>query len=877
MLVSGPRPWLALARRRTVRHLVTTDLLDLIRSALAGSYVLERELSGGAMARVFLATEPALGRRVVVKLLPPELTGAVSIERFRREVLVTASLQHPFVVPVLAAGEAAGFPFYTMPFVEGESLRGRLRRDGRLPAVEAVGILRDIAAALAHAHSRGVVHRDLKPENVLLSGGHAVVTDFGVAKALSAATGRSEGTLTSVGIALGTPAYMAPEQAAADPNTDHRADLYTLGVIAYELITGRGPFGARTPQQMVAAHLTESPVHIKEVQPSCDSDLAELVMRLLEKDPAARPQRSEEIVRQLTVAGGRAATSPRDRLMHGRVGRRAAAVSLGVVLAAAGLTVAIANSTKPDPVVLRAPRVVVLPFENRSGDSVVSSVARMVSEWVTHGIRESGAVDVVEPSTVRAGTEEPAAIAARVEAGFVIAGSVYRAGDTVHLSARIIDASSREVVGTVPDASAAISAPMPAIDAVRRRILGALASTVDPTINQFARIASQPPSFEAYREYVEARSAIFRGDPRLALRHARRALALDSTFTLPYVVATFAHANLGECHVTDSLVRALDPRRNSMPTFDRLQIDRISASCSGDRQAAYRAAVALRRFAPRSAQTAEHAAFEALRVGRFRESVATYDSVSFDHPSIRESPFILANYAAALHWTGNFERALERGREGQGRFPAEASMVIAQLAALAGLGRTDEVLRRLREVQDASSLSDSALGDVFQDVAAELEVHGHDSESRTACEMAFSWYSARAEAAWARDGPVSCDVVAGRWEEVYELCTRIVRREPQSAWGRYAMGARGVAAVRLKLTTEADSIEAALTQRADGGARYWLALMSAHAGDKATAVTRLRDALTHGFTYDLWQLHAEPMLGPLRGYLAFEALVAARN
>src|SRR3989454_665616 len=226
-----------------------------LQAALGAAYRIERELGGGGMSRVFVAEEVELGRRVVIKVLAPELAAGVSVDRFKREIQLAASLQHPHIMPLLAAGPAEELLYYTMPLIEGESLRAKLAREGALPISDTVRILRDVADALAYAHKHGVAHRDIKPDNVLLSNPHAVVTDFGVAKALSQSTGRS--SLPSAGVALGTPAYMAPEQAAADPHTDHRCDLYAVGALAYEMLTGRPPFtGAdRKSTRLNSSHL----------------------------------------------------------------------------------------------------------------------------------------------------------------------------------------------------------------------------------------------------------------------------------------------------------------------------------------------------------------------------------------------------------------------------------------------------------------------------------------------------------------------------------------------------------------------------------------------------------------------------------------------
>ncbi|MGH7653489.1 MAG: protein kinase domain-containing protein [Gemmatimonadaceae bacterium] len=283
------------------------ELRDQLQSALGQTYTVERELGGGGMSRVFAATENALGRKVVIKVVPIELGAGVNVDRFKREIQLAAGLQHPHIVPVLTAGEMSGVPYYTMPFVEGEPLRAKISR-GPLPIAETVNILRDVAKALGYAHERGVVHRDIKPDNVVLTGGSAAVIDFGIAKAISAARAPAGDTsgLTQVGTSIGTPAYMSPEQAAADPNADHRADIYSFGCMAYELLAGRSPFAGLPPQKLLAAHMGERPRAIAELRPDTPPALASLVMQCLEKDPDARPQNAADILRQLDAVSSTA-------------------------------------------------------------------------------------------------------------------------------------------------------------------------------------------------------------------------------------------------------------------------------------------------------------------------------------------------------------------------------------------------------------------------------------------------------------------------------------------------------------------------------------------------------------------------------------------
>src|SRR5687768_7630597 len=267
------------------------------------------------MSRVFVAEELALNRKVVIKVLSPALAAAVSVERFQREIMVLAGLNHPNVVPVLSAGIIVGLPYFIMPFVSGESLRVRMAR-GPLSIMDTVGILRDVIRALAYAHAAGIVHRDIKPDNIMLTGSAAVVTDFGVAKAVSASRNRlvPEGqAITGVGISLGTPQYMAPEQAAADPKADHRVDLYASGIVGYEMLLGSPPFFGRTPHALLAAQLTEMPAPLAARRYDVPVALADTIMRCLEKDPVDRPRNAAEVARILEgpdAVGGPVAARP---------------------------------------------------------------------------------------------------------------------------------------------------------------------------------------------------------------------------------------------------------------------------------------------------------------------------------------------------------------------------------------------------------------------------------------------------------------------------------------------------------------------------------------------------------------------------------------
>ncbi len=318
------------------------DFARRLEQLLAPRFRIERELTGGGMSRVFVATETALGRRVVIKVLPPDLAAGVNVERFHREIQLAAQLQHPHIVPLLDAGNADGLLWFSMPYIEGESLRTPVTRGERLPPREVVHLLHDLLEALAFAHARGVVHRDIKPGNVLTMGRIALVTDFGIAKALSAAAPAPGATAT--GMAMGTPAYMAPEQLAADPAADHRVDLYALGLLAYELLTGTSPFGGRTPQETLAAQLTLVPSPPHRLAPDVPRALSALVMQCLEKDAARRPPSAramldtlDQLTKDAMDGGGR------------RGVRRARTAALVLAVAAVGTLVVRETGRRQEP------------------------------------------------------------------------------------------------------------------------------------------------------------------------------------------------------------------------------------------------------------------------------------------------------------------------------------------------------------------------------------------------------------------------------------------------------------------------------------------------------------------------------------------------
>ena len=504
------------------------------------------------MSRVFVAEEIALGRRVVVKVLEPELAQALSADRFAREAKLAARLQDPRIVPVLAAGVAGDLPYYTMPFVEGESLRARMARaetgDQPVPLAESVSILRDVALALEYAHAHDVVHRDIKPDNVLLSGRTAVVADFGIAKAVAAADttgGMRGGTLTQAGMALGTPAYMPLEQATGDV-VDHRADIYAWGVIAYELLVGRHPFAEKTSaQQFIGAHLTETPEPIAVRRPALPARLAAVVMQSLEKDPAARPASARDIVATLdSVAGevsadalGAAAPSGARRW---RWGVAAPAV---VVVAAVGAFLVARRSPAPtntDPAL-----IAVVPFRVSSADASLAYLREgMVDLIAAKLVRSPRTVDQrsVLAAWRRAGggsgqdldRSTAARMAATLGAGRLIEGDIVGTGAQLTVTAALASTPEGSQRGRA-SATGAVSDLAVLVDSVIAQLLVLDAGESEQRV---ASLASRP--LAALEAYLAGQASYRAGHYAEAVDRFAAALQVDSTFALAGLGASSA-------------------------------------------------------------------------------------------------------------------------------------------------------------------------------------------------------------------------------------------------------------------------------------------------------------------------------------------------
>jgi TolB-like protein len=525
------------------------DQLARLQEALADRYTLQRELGRGGMATVYLATDLKHERPVALKVLKPELAALLGADRFLREVKTTAQLTHPHILPLHDSGNADGFLYYVMPYVEGESLRDRLTREKQLPLDDALQISREVADALSYAHSHGVIHRDIKPENILLESGHAVVADFGIARAIDQAGGEK---LTGTGIALGTPAYMSPEQAAGSKDLDGRSDLYALGCVLYEMLAGQPPFTGPTAESVIHQHLTAEPPNITAIRPAVPGWVAAALTRALAKTPADRFNPvalfGEAITPRTSAAAIPESAAPVPVRPSRPAWRRWALLGVAAVVVIAG-AVAVGRWLRSGAAGPRHPRsaIAVLPFENLSAEGPNAYFAGGLHDELITQLTKVAALKPISRTSVMeyaTRTKPIKQIADELSVGTIIEGSVQVVGERLRVNVQLIDAATDQHLWaeqynrTLDDAFAVQSE-------IALRIVEAVGGTLSRA--EAGAIAATPTAnAEAYRLYLQGleyarRPGYLRRNYEIAQDFYERAVALDSTFAL-------AHAQLSRVH-----------------------------------------------------------------------------------------------------------------------------------------------------------------------------------------------------------------------------------------------------------------------------------------------------------------------------------------
>jgi eukaryotic-like serine/threonine-protein kinase len=672
---------------------------------LAGRYTIEWELGRGGMASVYLASDSKHGRSVAVKVLDPALAQAIGSERFLQEIRISARLTHPNILPLHDSGELEGLLYYVMPYIEGESLRARLDRERHLGLDDTVRIVGQVAAALAHAHQQGIIHRDIKPENILLTGDQAVLADFGIARAIDAAGAER---LTATGLAVGTPAYMSPEQGTADRVLDVRTDVYSLGCVAYEMLGGSPPFTGASAQAVMARHAIDPPPRLRTIRPAVPEVMEHVVERALAKVPADRFSTAQEFAAAFAEAGrpqAIAASARRGRSVRSRL---VTAIALGVAMLGAGSWWLLRAGQRPE---IR--RFAVLPFDNPEVDEAQQHLVDGIHEALISDLAGEGLGVIARTSVLQyRHSEKPARLIAR-ELGVdaLVETSLARTVDSVTIRARLVDGATEQYLW-----SHSYQVPLTQVAGLARRVSLGIAHAVQPTLAEASTPAGTAVDPEVYDLYLQGMSYVHRPTPtdlQTSREYFERAIARDSGYA-PAWAGLSAMWSIGRQRGYFTSAEATPP--SEAAAYRALELDSTLAEAhfslaeakvygewdweGGDRE--FRRAIELR---PAYAEARAFYAHLLCILHRPKEAVEQLNRARAMDPF---DPLLAWIEGATLSLLGRFDDAIALYREALKRSPNNPGALSLLWQTLQAAGRQDEAFRVV--TQWAAARGDSVLG-----------------------------------------------------------------------------------------------------------------------------------------------------------------------
>ena len=645
---------------------------DRLQAALSDRYDLQREIGRGGMATVYLAQDQKHRRAVAIKILHPHLAASVELERFQREVAIAARLNHPRILTLIDSGAADGFVYYVMPYVQGESLRGRLTREPRLPLPEAVRITREVASGLGYAHDQGVVHRDIKPENVMLHEGEAMVTDFGISKALSSG---AETALTQTGLTLGTPAYMSPEQASGDEELDGRSDLYSLGCMLFEMLAGQPPFAGPTAQAVIVKRFTEPVPSIRAIRPGVSAALEKILSRLLARNPADRFATATQLVQAL-------ATIPDESTGAG------------------------ADTTTVSRQQTTGKSIAVLPFADMSPDKDQDYFCEGIAEEIINAMTKVQALRVASRSSAfahKGKNQDIREVGEQLGVSTVLEGSVRKAGSRLRIIVQLINVTDGYCLW-----SERFDRELEDVFAVQDEIAENIVRALRVVLtDQEKRAIDQPRpgSVEAYEFYLRGRQAfnLFREKSlQFARRMFARAIEIDPAFAPAYAGTADAssflfmwwdpsRANLHEAEAASRQALELAPEMAEAHAARGLALTLSEQYAEAEREF-----LTALRLDPKSFDAHYFYARACFQQGRYEDAAAAFVRASALRPEDYQSPALLALAYKALGRSAEGEqsqlkalRIIERHLELN---PDDARAVYLGANGLAYLGKSEESL-----------------------------------------------------------------------------------------------------------------------------------------------------------------------------------------
>ena len=857
------------------------EVIEHLRVALPDRYTIEREIGSGGMATVYLATEDHPHRDVAVKVLSPEFATPIMRERFLREIAVISKLIHPHIVPVYAAGDADGLLYYVMPFIQGESLCHRLARDGTIPLQTAMRIAQEVAEALQYAHEAGVIHRDIKPANILLQNDHALIADFGIARAIGGADGQQ---LTQAGLAIGTPAYMSPEQWAASGDLDGRSDLYSLACVLVEALGGNP--GGSSPTDRVS-----SVSEVVKTAAGGDRTTGGLTSALecaLAPDPSNRFQTAAAFADALNRSDPGRVTLEREAKKHHPT-KGGALVMLAIVVLAVivGTKLPFGGPTDDE----FPPRVVVAAFENQTGDPSLAPIGPMTADWITQGLAQTGLVEVLGNLSAMAssaaagigasGLESVQMLADQSGADVVVSGRYYQHGPNIQFQGQITDARDQTLISAIDPVLAPLDSPLVAVEALRQRVMGALALRFDERLASEAMVSNQPPSYDAYLEYIEGMSIFMQQlNGEEATPHLLRAAAIDTNFVTPLLFAAFASTAGGGWELADSLGQVANAKRDRMIPLERLILDWILGMTHGRYEQALVAMRQARDLAP-SSEMQTLVGMTALAMNRPGEALEAFDQINPERGLMRGFFLHWTNLTIALHLLGEHRRELAEARRGLEFYPGNPFMKVNVTSALIALGRIEEAFAELGEHPAPPPMHWVPAGEDALIASLEMVAHELPEAADTVRDWAIDWFESLdpelLEEPNYRYGRARLLYLDGRLGEAQDLFEALIEESPDSVGYHGYQGSiaarRGDRERALQISESLTNVQRPFTF---GGIPYWQARIAAVLGERDLAIEKLQQALDEGFQVTE-SLHRDGDLVLLQGFEPFEEILRPKG
>ena len=851
-----------------------------IGSLFAERYQILEELGKGGMGEVYKVKDQKLDEEMALKLLKPEIAADKGIiERFKNELKLARKIAHRNVCKMHDFHEEEETPYITMEYVEGEDLKSYIKKKMKLTEKGALSIGQQVCEGLAEAHGLGVVHRDLKPQNIMMDeSGRAKIMDFGIARSVEAPG------VTQTGVIIGTPDYISPEQAEGQ-EADQRTDIYSLGVILYEMVTGTVPFKGDTAFSVALKHKSQLPSDPRKLNPDISDDLSRLILICMEKDRARRYQTAEALLSDLrNIENGfplGTKIRPRRETFLSTLIQKKILIPAVVLLVVTAIVLVLVLPRGPN---LDPNRVVVVVFESQTGDPKHDPIGRMAADWITQGL--SGIVDVAplpqaESSEGAKVSKNPIrSLAEKTGAGKVISGSYYFEGENFQLNAQIWDTQEGKLLLGLDPVSGSIDGPVKAIELLRKQVMGALASFLDEIISgrlsTYIDLGMKPPTYEAYQEYLDGDKAFYRAEYKKAIEYYSRAIELDPDFILPLSWTGWAYLNLGEYAKLEPLVRKLEKLRDKLDPAHRRLLDLFGARLRGDNEEAYNACYQFSNAM--KGRKGGLVAGYANRINRPKEAVEIYKKQDPEKVGSRWMGN-WRNLTTAHHMLGHHKQELKEARRGRKYHPESLYALWYEMRALAALGRIEEVHKLIEESLTLPPQQWNP-GKCMLDAARELRAHGYRQASLQVLERAFKWFESRtkkeSETLEYRFALGEVLYEAEKWEEAQNVFKALDKDYPDDL---HIFVYLGCLAARRGDNEEAYRIST-LLENTDkpyifGQHSFYRARIAALLGEKENSVNLLREALAQGLRYT--ELHPVTDFEQLQDFPPFKELIKPKG